>query len=58
MWYGGRKVKRRLDPFLTPFSFDDAFADVTAKICAGLTKKVREIEDKFWAEDAVLYGQN
>ena len=37
---------------------DDAFAGVTAKTCAGLTKKVREVEDRFWKEDAVLYGQN
>ena len=37
---------------------DDAFAGVTAKTCAGLTKKIREIEDRFWEEDAVLYGQN
>lgn len=37
---------------------DDAFAGVTAKTCAGLTKKVREVEDRFWKEDAVLYGHN
>lgn len=37
---------------------DAAFADVTAKTCAGLTKKVREVEDRFWKEDAVLYGQS
>ena len=37
---------------------DDAFAGVTAKTCTGLTKKVREIEDRFWEEDAVLCGQN
>ena len=37
---------------------DDAFAGVTAKTCAGLTKKVREVEDTFWKEDAVLYDYN
>ena len=37
---------------------DDAFAGVTAKTCVGLAKKVREVEDRFWKEDAVLYGQN
>ena len=37
---------------------DDAFACVTAKTCAGLIKKVRDVEDRFWKEDAVLYGQN
>jgi hypothetical protein len=37
---------------------DDAFTGVTAKTCAGLNKKIRNIEDKFWEEDAVLYGQN
>ena len=37
---------------------DDAFAGVTAKTCTGLTKKVREVEDRFWKEDAVLYGQS
>ncbi len=37
---------------------DDAFAGVTAKTCADLNKKVREIEDRFWEDDAVLYDQD
>jgi len=36
---------------------DDAFACVTSKTCLGLEKKIREVEDRFWEEDAVLYGQ-
>ncbi len=36
---------------------DDAFACVTSKTCLGLEKKNREVEDRFWEEDAVLYGQ-
>jgi len=37
---------------------DGAFACVTAKTCAGLILKIRELEDRFWDEDAVLYDQN
>lgn len=37
---------------------DDAFTGVTSKTCVGLEKKIREVEDRFWKEDAVLYGQN
>lgn len=31
-----------------------AFEKVTAKICQGIIKKVRETEDKFWQEDALM----
>jgi transposase len=33
---------------------DDAFGSVTEETCAGLIKKVREVEDKYWREDARL----
>ncbi len=33
---------------------DDAFESVTEETCSGLTKKVREVEDKFWTEDVRL----
>ena len=33
---------------------DDAFDSVTEETCAGLIKKVREVEDKYWREDARL----
>jgi hypothetical protein len=33
---------------------DDAFDSVTAETCSGLIKKVREVEDKYWTEDARL----
>ena len=35
---------------------NEAFGCVTAKTCSGLIKKVREVEDKFWKEDAMLYN--
>jgi transposase len=31
---------------------DDAFGSVTEETCTGLIKKVREVEDKYWREDA------
>ena len=31
---------------------DDAFDSVTEETCTGLIKKVREVEDKYWREDA------
>ena len=33
---------------------DDAFDSVTEETCSGLIKKVREVEDKYWTEDARL----
>jgi DDE superfamily endonuclease len=33
---------------------DDAFNSVTEETCTGLIKKVREVEDKYWREDAQL----
>jgi len=33
---------------------DDAFDSVTEETCTGLIKKVREVEDKYWREDAQL----
>ena len=33
---------------------DDAFGSVTEETCTGLIKKVREVEDKYWREDARL----
>ena len=35
---------------------DNAFDTVTGKTCAGLMMKVREVEDRFWKDDALLYG--
>ena len=35
-----------------------AFDKVTAKTCAGLIRKIRDIEDAFWEEDAALDEQN
>ena len=35
---------------------EDAFNGVSDKTCSGLIKKVREIEDEFWREDALLYA--
>jgi transposase len=37
---------------------DDAFGAVTIKTCNGLMEKIRNVEDKFWEDDAELYGQN
>jgi hypothetical protein len=33
---------------------DDAFDSVPEETCTGLIKKVREVEDKYWREDAQL----
>ena len=33
---------------------DDAFDSVTEETCTGLIKEVREVEDKYWREDAQL----
>jgi transposase len=33
---------------------DEAFGSVTEETCAGLIKKVREVEEKYWREDARL----
>jgi len=37
---------------------ESAFDKVTAKTCAGLIKKMRDVEDAFWRDDAVLDEQN
>jgi transposase len=37
---------------------ENAFDKVTAKTCAGLIRKVREVEDTFWRDDAALDEQN
>jgi len=37
---------------------ENAFNKVTAKTCAGLIKKMRDVEDKFWRDDAVLDKKN
>jgi transposase len=37
---------------------DGAFNAVTTKVCTGLMVKIRNVEDKFWQDDTVLYGQN
>jgi len=37
---------------------DDAFDAVTTSTCNGLMTKIRNIEDTFWQDDAVLYGQS
>ena len=36
---------------------ESAFDKVTGKTCAGLIKKVRNIEDTFWRDDALLDEQ-
>ena len=33
---------------------NDAFDSVTEETCTGLIKKMREVEDKYWREDAQL----
>jgi len=45
-----RKSKCTLAHLLEPL--DEAFDSVTAETCTGLIKKVREVEDKYWREDA------
>ncbi len=37
---------------------ESAFDKVTAKTCAGLIKKIRDVEDTFWRDDAALDKQN
>jgi transposase len=37
---------------------ESAFDKVTTKTCAGLIRKIREIEDAFWRDDAALDEQN
>ncbi len=37
---------------------ENAFGKVTAKTCAGLIKKTRDVEDAFWRDDAALDEQN
>ncbi|MBL0702128.1 MAG: transposase [Desulfosarcina sp.] len=37
---------------------ESAFDRVTAKTCAGLIKKIRDIEDTFWRDDDALDKQN
>jgi len=35
-----------------------AFDKVNAKTCAGLIKKIRDVEDTFWRDDAALDQQS
>ncbi|XPS84480.1 uncharacterized protein Dvar_24980 [Desulfosarcina variabilis str. Montpellier] len=35
-----------------------AFDKVTSKTCAGLIRKIRDVEDAFWRDDAALDEQN
>ncbi len=37
---------------------ESAFDKVSAKTCAGLIRKIREVEDAFWRDDAALDEQN
>ena len=37
---------------------ESAFDKVSAKTCAGLIRKIREVEDVFWRDDAALDEQN
>ena len=37
---------------------ESAFDKITAKTCAGLIKKIRDVEDTFWRDDAALDKQN
>jgi len=36
---------------------ENSFGNISKKTCSGLIKKSREIEDKFWSEDALLDSQ-
>jgi transposase len=40
------------------FQLESAFDKVTTKTCAGLVRKIREIEDSFWRDDAAFDEQN
>jgi transposase len=40
------------------FQLESAFGKVTAKTCAGLIMKIRDVEDTFWRDDAALDEQN
>jgi transposase len=40
------------------FQLESAFDKVTTKTCAGLIRKIREIEDSFWRDDAAFDEQN
>ncbi len=37
---------------------ESAFVKVTAKTCAGLIRKIRDVEDAFWRDDAAFDEQN
>ena len=37
---------------------ESAFDKVTAETCAGLIRKIRDVEDEFWRDDAALDEQN
>jgi len=37
---------------------ESAFGKVAAKTCAGLIRKIRDVEDAFWRDDAALDEQN
>jgi transposase len=37
---------------------ENAFDKVTAKTCTGIIRKVRDVEDTFWRDDAVLDGKD
>ena len=47
-----RKSTCTMAPLLE--QLDEAFDSVTEATCTGLIKKVREVEDKYWREDAQL----
>ena len=40
------------------FQLESAFCKVTAKTCAGLIMKIRDVEDTFWRDDAAFDEQN
>ena len=37
---------------------ESAFDKVTSETCAGLIRKIRDVEDAFWRDDAALDEQN
>ena len=47
-----RKSKFSMAPLLE--QLEEAFDRVTDETCTGLSKKRREVEDKYWREDAQL----
>ncbi|MCP4392717.1 MAG: hypothetical protein GY804_00325 [Alphaproteobacteria bacterium] len=52
----GRNCNFKMDNLI--LQLECAFDKVTAKTCAGLVRKMREVEDTFWRDDATLDEQS